>query len=313
MTKLVTRREFLNLLGAAGGTSATLTAGSALGLLPVSKTARALDLLSLGNHSKKVAILGGGLSGLTAAYELGKRGYECTILEASHRCGGRILTVRNGDLIDEIGNRHYCEFDDDPDLYFNGGAARIPSFHHNLLAYCKELGVELEFFVGENNNAYIQDDAFLGGKPVRIKDYKTNVRGFLGEMLAKSMSEQEMNEPFTELEAENLLSIIHSFGDLREGGEYTGSSRSGYKTGGFTAHGVQKDIIEFRDLLKSRLGGRVMTASEGEQGPPLLQAKGGMDNIIKRLVPFKWLNYIVLYKSKIIIFWNLTTFLTCCN
>ena len=280
MPGFVTRREFLNLVGAVGGTTAALRAGSALGLLPVTKTAKALDLFALGTNSKKVAILGGGLSGLTVAYELGKRGYECTILEASHRCGGRVFTVRNGDLIDEIGNRHYCEFDDDPHMYFNGGAARIPSFHNNLLAYCKELDVELEVFVGENNNAYFQDDAFLGGKPVRIKDYKTNVRGFLAEMLAKSMSEQEMNEPFTELEAENLLSIIHSFGDLRGGGEYTGSSRSGYKTGGYTTHGVQKDIIEFRDLLKSRLGGRTMTASEGEQGPPLFQAKDGMDNII---------------------------------
>ena len=171
MTRFVTRREFLNLVGAVGGSSAALRAGSALGLLPVTKTAKALDLFALGTNSKKVAILGGGLSGLTVAYELGKRGYECTILEASHRCGGRVFTVRNGDLIDEIGNRHYCEFDDEPHMYFNGGAARIPSFHNNLLAYCKELDVELEVFVGENNNAYFQDDALLGGKPVRIKDY----------------------------------------------------------------------------------------------------------------------------------------------
>ena len=279
MPKLVTRREFLNLLGSAGGTSATLKAGSALGLLPAASIANSLDLLALGPNKKKVAILGGGLSGLTVAYELGKLGYECTILEASHRCGGRIFTVRNGDLIDEIGNRQYCDFDDDPHMYFNGGAARIPSFHNNLLSYCKELGIELEVFVGENNNAYFQDEALLGGKRVRVNDYKTNIRGFMGEMLAKSMSEQEMDDPLTEREAENLLSIIRSFGDLGESDLYTGSSRNGYKSGGYISHGVQKDMIAFRDLLQSELGRRALTAYEGDQGPCLLQAKGGMDNI----------------------------------
>ena len=36
------------------------------------------------------------------------------------------MTLRHGDLVDEIGNRHYCEFDDEPHMYFNAGAARIP-------------------------------------------------------------------------------------------------------------------------------------------------------------------------------------------
>ena len=196
MSRLVTRRELINLLGATGGTAAVLQAGSVLGLLPATASAAALDLLALGSTNKKVAILGGGISGLTVAYELNKRGYDCTVLEASHRCGGRIFTVRHGDLIDEIGNRQYCEFDDDPHMYFNAGAARIPTSHRSLLAYCKELGVELEVFIGENNNAFLQDDALASGKPLRVNDYKTNMRGFLSEMLAKSMSEQQMDEPF---------------------------------------------------------------------------------------------------------------------
>ena len=254
MSRLVTRRELINLLGATGGTAAVLQAGSVLGLLPATASAAALDLLALGSANKKVAILGGGISGLTVAYELNKRGYDCTVLEASHRCGGRIFTVRHGDLIDEIGNRQYCEFDDEPHLYFNAGAARIPTSHRSLLAYCKELGVELEVFIGENNNAFLQDDALASGKPLRMNDYKTNMRGFLSEMLAKSMSEQQMDEPFTETEAENLLSVIRSFGDLSEGDLYQGSSRNGYASGGYLIHGVQKDMLAFRDLLQSSMG-----------------------------------------------------------
>ena len=280
MSKRVTRREFINLLGATGGAAAALKAGTALGLLPASAAAASLDLLNPGGSKRQVAILGGGLSGLTVAYELSKSGYECTVLEASHRCGGRIFTVRHGTLIDEIGNRQYCEFDDEPHLYFNAGAARIPTTHRNLLAYCKELGVELEVFVGENNNAYIQDDALPGGKPLRQNDYKTHIRGFLGEMLAKSMTGAEMDQPFTDAEAENLLGIIRSFGDLREGDLYQGSLRNGYAAGGFLEHGVQKDMIAFRDLLRSRMGRQVLTAYEGDYGPCLLQPVGGMDKII---------------------------------
>ena len=106
MVKFVSRRDFLNLLAATGGSAAALRAGTALKMLPGSASAATLDLLHLGSNQRKVAILGGGISGLTVAYELSRRGYDCTILEASHRCGGRILTLRHGDLVDEIGNRH---------------------------------------------------------------------------------------------------------------------------------------------------------------------------------------------------------------
>ena len=157
MVNPVSRREFLNLLAATGGTAAALRAGTALNLLPGSASAVSLDLLNLGSNQRKIAILGGGISGLTAAYELSKQGYDCTVLEASHRCGGRVLTLRHGDLIDEIGNRQYCEFDDEPHMYFNAGAARIPSTHRNLLGYCKELNVELEVFINENKTSFVQD------------------------------------------------------------------------------------------------------------------------------------------------------------
>lgn len=43
--------------------------------------------------SKQVIIIGGGLSGLTLAYLLEKKGFEPTIIEASSRLGGRIQTV----------------------------------------------------------------------------------------------------------------------------------------------------------------------------------------------------------------------------
>ena len=204
----VTRREFLNLIAATGGTAAVLGITGALGMIPSSATASVPELLRLSNQNRKVVILGAGISGLTVAYELGKAGYDCTVLEGSHRPGGRIFTVRAGTLIDEIGNPQYCEWDDEPHLFFNGGAARIPSTHSNTLHYCKELGVNLELFINENKMAWIQDDAVMGGKPFRNAEFTTNVRGFMAELMSKAMTDLELDQPFTDEEAELVMGMI---------------------------------------------------------------------------------------------------------
>ena len=266
------------MLAVTGGTAAALRAGTALGLLPGTAAAASLDLRAAGQQ-RRIVILGGGLSGLTVAYELGLRGYDCTILEASHRCGGRIFTVRHGDLIDEIGNRQYCEFDDEPHMYFNAGAARIPSTHRNLLAYCRKLNVDLEVFINENKTSWVQDRDMLGGQRIRNIDYTTHMKGFMAELMAKALSQEDLNAPFTDSEAETLLGLIRSFGDLSTGDLYQGSLRAGYAAGGFLDQGVQKDLIALRDLLKTPLGGMLISANEGETGPILLQPTGGMDRI----------------------------------
>ncbi|WP_405688729.1 FAD-dependent oxidoreductase [Streptomyces sp. NBC_00057] len=66
-----------------------------------------------GKAAAEVMIVGGGIAGLTAAYELGKAGYGCTSLEARSRTGGRNFTVRGGDsTIDTYGNQQTAHFSD---------------------------------------------------------------------------------------------------------------------------------------------------------------------------------------------------------
>lgn len=281
----VTRRELLNLIGMAGGSAAVLHTASALGVIPYSASANVPDLTSLPiDQRRRAVVLGTGISGLTAAYELTRAGFDCVILEASYRPGGRNLTVRSGDIIDEVGNRQVCEFDDEDHLYFNCGPARIPSTHRNLLHYCRELGVELEIFINENKEALYQDDNMFGGKPVKNAVFTTNARGFMAELMAKGFSRDELNQPFTEWEAEKLLGVIRSFGDLDENFRFRGSDRAGLVSGGFIEHGIQKEMVSFRELLKSRYIGSAMNANEGETGPILFQPVGGMDNIVKGFV-----------------------------
>jgi monoamine oxidase len=281
MNKRVTRRELLTLLAATGTSATVLNASAALGLIPDTR----LNIPEIPRadpvNRPSVVILGAGISGLTAAYELDKAGYDCVILEANSKAGGRCLTVRHGDLIDEVGNPQICDFDDEEHLYFNAGPARIPGSHRNLMHYCRELGVELEIFINENKECYYQDDAMFGGKPIKNRVMTTNARGFMAEIMAKNFSNEELERPFDQYEAEALMSAIRSFGDLNEDDLYKGSFRAGYAKGGFIEHGVQTEVVALHELLKSRFMNSALSANEGETGPVLFQPVGGMDKIVQ--------------------------------
>ncbi|HEX8499137.1 MAG TPA: FAD-dependent oxidoreductase [Pyrinomonadaceae bacterium] len=83
---------------------------------------------------RRVAVLGAGLAGLAAGYELAGAGHEVTLLEAQARPGGRVLTLRT--------------FDEG--LYADAGAARIPDDHELTLRYVKEFGLRLLPFYPES-------------------------------------------------------------------------------------------------------------------------------------------------------------------
>ncbi|AEH02548.1 NAD(P)/FAD-dependent oxidoreductase [Lacinutrix sp. 5H-3-7-4] len=74
---------------------------------------------------ERIIIIGGGLSGLTLAYLLSKRGIESKILEASSRVGGRIQTIK-GAL----------------ETPLELGATWFSDMHQNLLSLIDELGLE---------------------------------------------------------------------------------------------------------------------------------------------------------------------------
>lgn len=98
---------------------------------------------------KRVVILGAGLAGLAAGWELKSAGHDVTILEAQLHPGGRVHTIREG-LSD--------------DLYAEAGAGRIPSSHTVTREWVKHFGLELEPFF-PNEGAQI---ALLKGKRVKI-------------------------------------------------------------------------------------------------------------------------------------------------
>ena len=113
---MLTRREFLRRSGIVAG--GAYPAMLAMGLVPAAPV-HPFRLEGSGN-GKEVVILGAGLAGLAAAYELSKLGYRCTILEARERAGGRCWSVRRGSVNEEMGlGSHAAGFDEGQ--YFNAG------------------------------------------------------------------------------------------------------------------------------------------------------------------------------------------------
>ncbi len=92
----------------------------------------------------RVVVIGGGFSGLAAAYELSKSGYDVTVAEARNRVGGRVLSF--SDLV----ARKNVE----------GGGELIGSNHPAWNAYAKQFGLKFLDATEEDLEAPIM----LGGK-----------------------------------------------------------------------------------------------------------------------------------------------------
>lgn len=277
----ISRRRFLEAVGAVAGTATMLQMSNAMGMTASPADSPMTRLTPLGTARRSAVILGAGISGLTAAYEMRKAGWDVTILEASHRAGGRNMTLRAGDIVDEVGNKQVVGFDDAPHLYFNCGPARIPQDHTGLIGYCRELGVALEPFVNENRNALAQWDEAFDGKPVRQRQYIADARGFMSELMAKAVLQEQMAQPMGVHDTERLLQYFRTYGDLDESYFYKGSNRAGYKSGGFVFHGEKKTPFDFSEILDSGFWRFAMHWGEGnDQAATMMQPVGGMDRVV---------------------------------
>jgi monoamine oxidase len=183
------RRGFINLVGRHGGAAALYTTLRAMGVVapPVSYRALTPPPPNSG-RGIRIAVLGAGIAGMSAAHELRKAGYDCTVLEARDRPGGRIWTLRGGDAIAEIDSTQRVAWDRQPDLYFNAGPARISQHHPAMLAYCRELRVPLEVLVNDNRAALLQDDAAFGGEPQLARRVAADTRGGIAALAAGGLT-----------------------------------------------------------------------------------------------------------------------------
>ena len=150
----VSRRRLL-------GTGAlTAAAGAAMSALPASsaraQTSRAAAPQAAATASADVVVVGGGLSGLTAARDLIAAGRSVIVLEARDRAGGRVYGMPLGDGTTS-----------------EGGAEFIGSTQTRIAALAKDMGVDTFPTYNTGKNVYYRNgkrslyatDGILGAVP----------------------------------------------------------------------------------------------------------------------------------------------------
>lgn len=144
---------------------------------------------AVSGSGRRVLVLGGGVAGLSAAYELGKLGFEVTVLEGQERIGGRVWTVREG-----FEQGQYAEV----------GAVRIGDSHLRLSAYVDELGLEFDVWPDDGVPIhYIDDQRFqwVEGEPWPIQ----------------GLNPEELNASLGDLVTRYVYDHIDEFGDPSQG------------------------------------------------------------------------------------------------
>ncbi|MBI5020726.1 MAG: flavin monoamine oxidase family protein [Ignavibacteriales bacterium] len=122
MTIMINRRKFLKQF---------VTTGAIWAVTPLPNIISDETPILKRVISKKIIVLGAGLAGLSAGYELTQAGHDVTILEARSRPGGRVYTLRK-------------PFTDG--LYAESGATRIPENHELTMKYIKHFDLPLDEF-----------------------------------------------------------------------------------------------------------------------------------------------------------------------
>src|SRR5947207_479192 len=139
------RRTFLAQTGRT--LALTWTAAAAVSAEPAVAETQAT---AAAGSARQVIVLGAGLAGLAAAYELKKAGYAVAVIEARTRPGGRVLTYR-----DPFADGLYAEM----------GAEYVDSTDEYDHRFCKELGLKVM-------TARLYDAIFVRGQRFKMAEFK---------------------------------------------------------------------------------------------------------------------------------------------
>ena len=137
------RRQFLKLAGA--GAAGLALSPALAGCAPLGRV----------RTDARVAIVGGGMAGLNAAYRLKRAGVASAVYEASDRTGGRMYTATG-----LVG----------PGLTTELGGEFIDSGHVDILNLVREFGLPLYDVESPSETALIKDSYFFNGRQYSLQE-----------------------------------------------------------------------------------------------------------------------------------------------
>lgn len=228
---------------------------------------------------KRITIIGAGIAGLVAAYELERLGHHVEILEGSRRIGGRIHThrFRSGPAAPLV----------------ELGAMRIPTKHRNTMRYIAELGLtnqvrDFSTLFSEDGNYYttgaghlrVRDAAKVILEDFRVgmpdKRYSADALLFgawlmaIGNAIAPADFRKSLRDEFS-LDLLELVDRIDLAPYIR--------GRTGDR---IDLHAFFAAHPEVRSSRHGRLN-RFIDDILSETSPELVRLDGGMDQLVHRL------------------------------
>ncbi len=220
-------------------------------------------------RSKKIIVVGAGMAGLPAAYELKHAGHEVVLLEAQNRVGGRLQTYREPFT---------------HGLYAEAGGMRLPASHELTMAYVNKFKLKTAPFTMGNPNCYV----FMHGQKMRLHEFRKDP-GVLGFELKES----ERGKTAAQLWDEALAPIeakLHEKGEaawaeilaeydndsLREFLEKRGWSEGAIEMFGLFQGYEGRQNASFIDIIRPEIGGSFRD---------LVELEGGTDHLPNAFLP----------------------------
>ncbi len=221
--------------------------------------------------SKKIAIVGGGISGLSLAYTLMKRGLDVTLYEKNERAGGCIHTGSEAGYLFEYGPNSTMNSNDEID------------------SLCKELGLEGERIFGSETSKkrYVIRDSRPIPLPMGILPFLTTPLWSLGGKL------RLLKEPFVG-KSRDAQESVAGFVARRIGPELLNYALDPFVSGVYAGDPEKlelKSTFPKMDALESEYGSLIKGAilkglkggAKSERKKGIFSFKGGMDTLPKAL------------------------------
>lgn len=233
--------------------------------------------LPISQTSRHVAIIGGGMAGLTAAKFLEQAGHKVTIIEASNRIGGRVQTFRN---------TKEC-------WYAELGAMRIPSFHKILRTFISKLQIRLNPFIQNDVNTFY----LINGKLLKTSVVENNPN-VLGYNLRDSERGKSAAELFSQAlwKVKDDLKSMNCSAMLKKYDSYTVKEYL-IKEGNLSREAVRMigDVLNEKSLFYMSFVETLYLQSDIGDDIQYSEVTGGFDNLPRAF--FKILNSTILLNS----------------